>query len=199
MALLYRSGSRELGTWMMMGWIDSGLVSGSLKVTFCANRPWITDGRRHLPAAIRNIFFFSIPVGPAARDHKAQPVFSIFQDIFWNSEPLRRPESNIAESIIDIQLRHLHLRIHANAGMKYHTPDARTAVMWTGRALRHKQVKENRRKRFLPVHLDRQFFEASVRISARGDVQGLPPADCGEEPDSSGSNQASRMLLRPAR
>ena len=36
MALLYRSGSRELGTWMMMGWIDSGLVSGSLKVTFCA-------------------------------------------------------------------------------------------------------------------------------------------------------------------
>jgi len=67
-------------------------------------------------------FFFSIPVGPAARDHKAQPVFSVFQDIFWNSEPLRRPESNIAESIIDIQLRHLHLRIHANAGMKYHTP-----------------------------------------------------------------------------
>ena len=45
MALIYWSVSKELGTWMMMGWSGNRLVNGALKVTVCAYRPWIRDAR----------------------------------------------------------------------------------------------------------------------------------------------------------
>ena len=45
MALLYWSVSKELGTYLLMGWSGNRLVNGALKVTFCAYRPWIRDAR----------------------------------------------------------------------------------------------------------------------------------------------------------
>ena len=45
MAILYWSVSKELGTYLMMGWSGNRLVNGVLKVTFCAYRPWIRDAR----------------------------------------------------------------------------------------------------------------------------------------------------------
>ena len=45
MALIYWSVSKELGTYLMMGWSGNRLVNGALKVTFCAYRPWIRDAR----------------------------------------------------------------------------------------------------------------------------------------------------------
>ncbi len=43
MALVYWSVSKDLGTYLMMGWSGNRLVNGALKVTFCAYRPWIRD------------------------------------------------------------------------------------------------------------------------------------------------------------
>ncbi len=45
MALIYWSVSKELGTYLMMGWSGNRLVNGALKVTVCAYRPWIRDAR----------------------------------------------------------------------------------------------------------------------------------------------------------
>ena len=45
MALIYWSVSKELGTFLMMGWSGNRLVNGALKVTVCAYRPWIRDPR----------------------------------------------------------------------------------------------------------------------------------------------------------
>lgn len=45
MAIIYWSVSKELGTYLMMGWSGNRLVNGVLKVTFCAYRPWIRDAR----------------------------------------------------------------------------------------------------------------------------------------------------------
>lgn len=45
MALIYWSVSKELGTYLMMGWSGNRLVNGVLKVTFCAYRPWLRDAR----------------------------------------------------------------------------------------------------------------------------------------------------------
>ena len=45
MALVYWCVSKELGTYLMMGWSGNRLVNGVLKVTFCAYRPWIRDAR----------------------------------------------------------------------------------------------------------------------------------------------------------
>ena len=45
MAILYWSVSKELGTYLMMGWSGNRLVNGALKVTVCAYRPWIRDAR----------------------------------------------------------------------------------------------------------------------------------------------------------
>ncbi len=43
MALLYWCVSKELGTFLMMGWSGNRLVNGALKVTVCAYRPWIRE------------------------------------------------------------------------------------------------------------------------------------------------------------
>ena len=45
MALIYWCVSKELGTYLLMGWSGNRLVNGGLKVTFCAYRPWIRDVR----------------------------------------------------------------------------------------------------------------------------------------------------------
>ena len=45
MAILYWSVSKELGTYLMMGWSGNRLANGLLKVTACAYRPWIRDSR----------------------------------------------------------------------------------------------------------------------------------------------------------
>ena len=45
MALIYWCLSKELGTYLMMGWSGNRLVNGALKVTVCAYRPWIRDAR----------------------------------------------------------------------------------------------------------------------------------------------------------
>ncbi len=45
MAILYWGVSKELGTYLLMGWSGNRLVNGTLKVTVCAYRPWIRDAR----------------------------------------------------------------------------------------------------------------------------------------------------------
>ena len=45
MAILYWSVSKELGTYLLMGWSGNRLANGVLKVTACAYRPWIRDSR----------------------------------------------------------------------------------------------------------------------------------------------------------
>ena len=45
MAILYWAVSKELGTYLLMGWSGNRLVNGVLKVTVCAYRPWIRDAR----------------------------------------------------------------------------------------------------------------------------------------------------------
>lgn len=45
MALIYWSVSKELGTYLLMGWSGNRLVNGAMKVTACAYRPWIRDAR----------------------------------------------------------------------------------------------------------------------------------------------------------
>ena len=45
MAILYWSVSKELGTYLLMGWSGNRLANGVMKVTACAYRPWIRDAR----------------------------------------------------------------------------------------------------------------------------------------------------------
>ena len=45
MAVIYWSVSKELGSYLLMGWSGNRLVNGFLKVTFCSYRPWIRDER----------------------------------------------------------------------------------------------------------------------------------------------------------
>ena len=45
MALIYWCISKEFGAYLLMGWSGNRLVNGMLKVTFCADRPWIRDAR----------------------------------------------------------------------------------------------------------------------------------------------------------
>lgn len=45
MALIYWCFSKEIGTFLLMGWSGNRLVNGLLKVTVCAYRPWIRDAR----------------------------------------------------------------------------------------------------------------------------------------------------------
>ena len=45
MAIMYWSVSKEMGTYLMMGWSGNRLVNGVLKITACAYRPWIRDAR----------------------------------------------------------------------------------------------------------------------------------------------------------
>ncbi len=45
MAILYWSVSKELGTFLLMGWSGNRLANGVLKISACAYRPWIRDSR----------------------------------------------------------------------------------------------------------------------------------------------------------
>lgn len=45
MALIYWCFSKDLGTFLLMGWSGNRLVNGALKITVCAYRPWIRDAR----------------------------------------------------------------------------------------------------------------------------------------------------------
>lgn len=45
MGIIYWSVSREIGTFLMLGWSGNRLLNGALKVTVCAYRPWIRDSR----------------------------------------------------------------------------------------------------------------------------------------------------------
>ena len=45
MAVLYWGVSKELGTYLLMGWSGNRLANGVLKVSVCAYRPWIRDAR----------------------------------------------------------------------------------------------------------------------------------------------------------
>lgn len=45
MAAVYWSLSKELGTYLLMGWSGNRLLNGVLKVTACVYRPWIRDAR----------------------------------------------------------------------------------------------------------------------------------------------------------
>ncbi|MCR5330652.1 MAG: phosphatase PAP2 family protein [Lachnospiraceae bacterium] len=45
MAVIYWCVSKEIGTYLLMGWSGNRLVNGLLKVSVCAYRPWIRDSR----------------------------------------------------------------------------------------------------------------------------------------------------------
>ncbi len=45
MAAVYWAVSKDLGTYLLMGWSGNRLANGLLKITFCAYRPWIRDPR----------------------------------------------------------------------------------------------------------------------------------------------------------
>lgn len=45
LALVYWCISKELGTYLFMGWSGNRLANGALKVTVCEYRPWIRDPR----------------------------------------------------------------------------------------------------------------------------------------------------------
>ena len=45
LGIIYWCISKELGTYLMMGWSGNRLVNGFLKITVCAYRPWIRDPR----------------------------------------------------------------------------------------------------------------------------------------------------------
>ena len=45
MAIIYWCVSKDIGSYLLMGWSGNRLVNGVLKVTVCAYRPWIRDPR----------------------------------------------------------------------------------------------------------------------------------------------------------
>ena len=45
MGLVYWCVSKEIGTYLLMGWSGNRIVNGILKVSVCAYRPWIRDAR----------------------------------------------------------------------------------------------------------------------------------------------------------
>ncbi len=45
MAVIYWGVSKELGTYLLMGWSGNRLANGMLKISVCAYRPWIRDAR----------------------------------------------------------------------------------------------------------------------------------------------------------
>ncbi len=45
MAIIYWCLNKELGTYFILGWGGNRFVNSFLKVTLCAYRPWIRDGR----------------------------------------------------------------------------------------------------------------------------------------------------------
>lgn len=45
MAAVYWCVSKDIGTYLLMGWSANRIVNGVLKITVCAYRPWIRDAR----------------------------------------------------------------------------------------------------------------------------------------------------------
>ena len=45
MAVVYWCVSKDVGTYLLMGWSGNRILNGALKVTVCAYRPWIRDAR----------------------------------------------------------------------------------------------------------------------------------------------------------
>lgn len=45
MAVVYWCISKDMGTYLMMGWSGNRLLNGTMKVTACIYRPWIRDAR----------------------------------------------------------------------------------------------------------------------------------------------------------
>ena len=45
MAAIYWCLSKDIGTYLLMGWSGNRIINGTLKVTACAYRPWIRDAR----------------------------------------------------------------------------------------------------------------------------------------------------------
>lgn len=45
MGLIYWCVSKEIGTYLLMGWSGNRIVNGVMKVSVCAYRPWIRDAR----------------------------------------------------------------------------------------------------------------------------------------------------------
>ena len=45
MAVIYLCVSKDVGTYLLMGWSGNRILNGALKVTVCAYRPWIRDAR----------------------------------------------------------------------------------------------------------------------------------------------------------
>ena len=63
-ALIYWCVSRDIGTYLLMGWSGNRVVNGVLKVTVCAYRPWIRDLRIHPDeAALAAATGYSFPSG----------------------------------------------------------------------------------------------------------------------------------------
>ena len=64
MALLYWCISKDLGTYLLMGWSGNRIVNGVLKVLVCAYRPWIRDPRIIPDAdALKTATGYSFPSG----------------------------------------------------------------------------------------------------------------------------------------
>ena len=63
-ALLYWCISKDLGTYLLMGWSGNRIVNGVLKVLVCAYRPWIRDPRIIPDAdALKTATGYSFPSG----------------------------------------------------------------------------------------------------------------------------------------
>lgn len=64
LGLIYWCVSREIGTYLLMGWSGNRIVNGILKVSVCAYRPWIRDARI-LPEtnALQTATGYSFPSG----------------------------------------------------------------------------------------------------------------------------------------
>lgn len=45
LAIIYWCISKDLGTYLMMGWSGNRIANGFMKITVCAYRPWIRDSR----------------------------------------------------------------------------------------------------------------------------------------------------------
>ena len=67
MAVVYWCLSKEIGTYLFMGWSGNRLVNGVLKVSACAYRPWIQEPAIEPPASVKaTATGYSFPSGHSA-------------------------------------------------------------------------------------------------------------------------------------
>ncbi len=67
MAVVYWCLSKEIGTYLLMGWSGNRLVNGVLKVSACAYRPWVRDPAIAPPADVKaTATGYSFPSGHSA-------------------------------------------------------------------------------------------------------------------------------------